>query len=136
MARFYPAFYITDGIVGAGQRNDATDVKLLKSMFVGLRRQAPNTWSGIGQMTVDGAWSRLLEEHIRAFQQTGYGPNRLVVDGIVHPMRQIQGDLRSTFRSGIGSTLYWLNVALMANAPREQATIGANLNLRAITEVR
>ncbi|MEL6523848.1 MAG: peptidoglycan-binding domain-containing protein [Pseudomonadota bacterium] len=135
MAKFYPAFYMTEGIVGAGQRNNADDVKLLKILFKGLKRRAPSTWSGIGQLTIDGTWSSALEEHIRAFQQTGYGSNVLVVDGIVHPMRMRRGDLRATFRSGVGSTLYWLNVASMANSPREHAAVPGSINLRPITEV-
>jgi hypothetical protein len=132
MAKFYPTTYQLDAPVGPNKSNQPVDVKVVQAMFMNLKRAAPNDTAGLPALQESGQFSSDLEAWIRWFQQHE-GAGRLVVDGIIHPMRMGQHkDLRSTFASGVGSTLHFLNGYSAKNAPLEHQAIAGRLRLQLI----
>ncbi len=129
MATFFPVTYQLGAPVGPNQTNASDDVRLLKAMFKALRESSPAFASHTPALDDAGQFSSALGTHISHFQQN-HGGGQLVVDGIVHPMRTGRlADLRSTFRSGVGSTLHVLNAFCFHNAPQRHVSIAQRLGL-------
>ncbi|MBL8177182.1 MAG: hypothetical protein JNK48_21085 [Bryobacterales bacterium] len=125
--------YNIDRAVGEGEANLPHDVKLVQAMIAALAARAKTPNAPPNPPTVDGKFTRDLQQWILAFQThvASFGA-ALRPDGIVHPlpMSSSPGDWKSKFTSGYTSTIYVLNVFLRDANSEEHDKIGKRLHLK------
>ena len=131
MAYMIPPMYNTEQPVGAPDPNRPDDVKLIQAMLNELAKVTPG-WAPAGTLPVNGTFDPNMGAWISAFQShLKRKGSPMVVDSRVHSMPIQAGlDIKSRFRSGVGSTLYALNFNLFRSAPDVHTGLGRRLGIR------
>ncbi len=126
MAYMIPPMYNTEKPVGARDPNQPDDVKLVRALLSEVGKTG--TWAPTHSLEVHGRWDSVLGQWILAFQRR---LPALVNDSRIHPMPiKAMLDISSRFRSGVGSTLYALNVNHHDKAPNVHKNLGDRLGIR------
>jgi hypothetical protein len=130
MAIMIPPIYNTDRPVGQSEANQSDDVRLVQTLLTEFAQATPG-WAPSTRLAVDGVFSSNMADWIRAFQSKMRAIGApVVVDGKIHPMlMDNKFDFRSKFRSGVGSTLFALNVNLRLKAKAAHQSLGTRLGL-------
>lgn len=130
MAIMIPPIYNTDRPVGQNEPNQPDDVRLIQTMLNEFARVSTG-WAPTTPLPTNGTFTNDLTIWIRAFQSKlrSIG-SPVVVDGKIHPMpMDNKFDFRSKFRSGVGSTLFALNVNYRDKARPMHQSLGTRLGL-------
>lgn len=123
MAVRYPRLYQLHYSVGRRRTNRENDVKLIQAMMRFLREKTLTWKSKTPEVTVTGRFNSDLAENIKYFQRY-HGRGKLVVDGIVSPMRRGPKTWPlATFSNGTLSTLWVLNAFTYAHSKSFHASI-------------
>jgi hypothetical protein len=131
MAYQFLPMYNVDAPVGAGERNDRSDVLLVQTLFnvyahaSSFRQVVGGLFAHASQLLMDGVYHPRLEHWIVAFQST---QRSMPQDGKILPIAVSEGHFALAAGSP-RSTLLLLNFNALKSAPRAYLDIAQRLQL-------